>query len=231
MREIWLGTPYPRGATWDGQGVNFALFSEHATSVEVCLFDSPDAPYESERIPMPTHTDMIWHVYVPGLQPGQVYGYRVAGPYEPEDGLRFNAAKLLVGPYAAALTGTIEWNDAVFGYTIGHEDADLSRDDRDSAPYMPRCVVIDAAFDWGDDRRPTTPLHQSTIYELHVKGFTYQHPELPPSLRGTYAGLASPPIIDYLQSLGVTAVELLPIHQRIDDRHLVERGLIELLGL
>jgi isoamylase len=230
MRTIWPGKPYPRGATWDGRGVNFALFSEYATGAEVCLFDSPDAPHEVERIPMPMYTDLVWHVYVPGLQPGQIYGYRVHGPYEPHAGQRFNSNKLLVGPYAKALTGIIQWDDAMFGYTIGHSDADLSFDTRDSAPCMPRCVVIDPDFDWGDDRPPDTPLHESIIYELHVKGFTQLHPEVPEGLRGTYAGLASPPVIDYLQALGITAVELLPVHQRIDDRHLIEQGLTNYWG-
>jgi isoamylase len=230
MRTIWPGKPYPRGATWDGQGVNFALFSEHATGVEVCLFDSPEAPHEAECIFMPMQTDLVWHVYVPGVQPGQIYGYRVHGPYEPYVGQRFNANKLLVGPYTKALTGTIRWDDALFGYTIGHPDADLSFDGRDSAPFMPRGVVNDPAFDWGDDRSPNIPLHASIIYELHVKGFTQLHPEVPEALRGTYAGLASPPVIEYLQWLGITAVELLPIHQRIDDRHLVERSLSNYWG-
>jgi glycogen operon protein len=230
MRTIWPGKPYPRGATWDGTGVNFAIFSEHATGAEVCLFDSPDAPHESERIAMPLHTDMVWHVYIPGLRPGQVYNYRIHGPYLPHAGLRFNPNKLLIGPYAKALTGAIHWDDALFGYTVGHPDVDLSFDGRDSAPYMARCVVLDTSFDWADDRPLATPLHESIIYELHVKGFTYRHPEVPAELRGTYAGLASPPIVAYLQSLGVTAVELLPVHHRIDDRHLVARGLTNYWG-
>ncbi|CAA9587740.1 MAG: GH13_11 / GH13 / CE1 / GH13_13 / GH13_10 / CBM48 / GH13_14 / GH13_37 [uncultured Thermomicrobiales bacterium] len=222
---IWSGKPYPLGATWDGEGVNFAIFSERAAGVELCLFDSPDAPMESVRIPIADHTDQVWHCYLPGVRPGQLYGYRVHGPYEPHNGLRFNPRKLLIDPYAKALSGDIRWDDAVYGYTIGSPDADLSFDERGSAPFMPRCVVIDPAFDWGDDRTPNTPLHESIIYELHVKGFTKLHPAVPKPLRGTYAGLAYPPVVRYIKSLGITAVELLPIHQFVDDRHLVERGL------
>jgi isoamylase len=224
-RAIWPGEPYPLGATWDGQGVNFAIYSEHATAVELCLFDAPDAPHESERIRMPEYTDRVWHVYLPGLQPGQLYGYRVYGPYDPARGLRFNPAKLLIDPYAKAVNRRIEWNDTIFGYTVGHPDGDLSFDERDSAPFMPHCVVPDGAFDWRDDKPPRTPLHDSIIYELHVKGFTKLHPDVPENLRGTYAGLVYPPVIEYLKSLGVTAVELLPVHHKVDDRHLVERGL------
>lgn len=220
------GSPYPLGATWDGQGVNFALFSEHATVVELCLFDSLDASRESVRIPITAQTDQVWHVYVPGLRPGQLYGFRVYGPYEPSSGWRFNQHKLIIDPYAKALTSDVDWHDAVFGYQVGpNPDADLTMDERDDVPYVPRCVVIDGAFDWGNDSAPRTPLHDSIIYELHVKGFTKLHPEVPEPLRGTYAGLAYPPVIDYLKSLGVTAVELLPIHQFVDDRHLVEKGL------
>ncbi len=225
MIQPWPGKPYPLGATWDGQGVNFALFAEQATGVELCLFDGPDAPSERERIPLIEQTDRVWHIYLPGIVPGQVYGYRVFGPYDPEAGLRFNPHKLLIDPYAKAICGAVDWDDALFGYTIGDEYADLTIDERDSAPYMPRCVVIDGAFDWGVDRRPDTPLHQSVIYELHVKGFTQQHPEVPEHQRGTYAALGCPAVISYLQSLGVTAVELLPVHQHVDDRTLVERGL------
>jgi isoamylase len=225
VRELWPGTPYPLGATWDAQGVNFALYAENATAVELCLFDAPDAPYESERIRLPEQTDQVWHVYVPGLQPGQLYGYRVYGPYDPANGYRFNPNKLLVDPYAKAVSRTIQWHDSVYGYIIGDEQQDLSFDERDSAPFMPRAAVTDTSFDWGDDRPPRTPLHASIIYETHVKGFTRLHPEVPPNLRGTYAGLSYPPVIRYLQSLGITAIELLPVHHHVDDRHLVERGL------
>ncbi|WP_370650118.1 glycogen debranching protein GlgX [Oscillochloris sp. ZM17-4] len=225
LTSIWPGRPYPLGATWDGQGVNFALFAERANRVELCLFESADSPHASMRITMPERSDGVWHVYLPNLRPGQLYGYRVYGPYNPDQGLRFNPNKLLIDPYAKAISGDIIWDDAVFGYAIGHPDGDRSFDERDSAPFMPRSVVIDNSFPWGDDRHPRTPLHQSVIYELHVGGFTMLHPELPEPLRGTYAGLATPPVIDYLRSLGVTAVELLPVHQYLDDRQLTERGL------
>ncbi len=225
LTSIWPGRPYPLGATWDGQGVNFALFAERATRVELCLFDSVDTPHAAARITMPERSEGVWHVYLPNLRPGQLYAYRVYGPYHPDQGLRFNPNKLLLDPYAKAISGDIIWDDALFGYTIGHPDGDRSFDERDSARAMPRSVVIDDSFPWGDDRHPRTPLHQSVIYELHVGGFTMLHPELPEPLRGTYAGLASPPVIDYLLSLGVTAVELLPVHQYVDDRQLVERGL------
>jgi glycogen operon protein len=223
--HIRPGKPYPLGATYDGAGVNFALFSDNAIAVELCLFDTSGDRSERERIRLPEQTDNVWHVYVPGLRPGQLYGYRVSGPYAPEAGHRFNPAKLLADPYAQALSGEIKWDDSLFGYPIGHPAADLRRDDRDSAAYMSKCVVVDPEFDWGADRHPGTPLHKSVIYELHVKGFTARHPEVDERLRGTYAGLASPPAIDYLRRLGVTAVELLPVHQFVDDRNLQERGL------
>jgi glycogen operon protein len=233
MTTTWPGKPYPLGATWDGAGVNFALFSQHATGVELCLFDPPDpssrsrraAPRERERISMTEQTDNVWHVYLPGARPGLLYGYRVFGPYDPEEGHRFNPHKLLIDPYAKAIAGPLRWHDAVFGYRVGNPYEDLVADKRDSAPYMPRCVVVDPAFDWGDDRPPATPLHRSVICELHVKGFTKQHPDVPNPLRGTYAGLAQPAVIEYFQSLGITAVELLPVHQHVDDRALVQRGL------
>jgi len=224
MTTIWPGKPYPLGATWDGQGVNFALFSQNATGVELCLFETPDAPRERERIPMPEQTDNVWHIYLPGVQPGQVYGYRVYGPYDPEQGHRFTPAKLLVDPYAKAITGKLTYHPAVYGYVVGNQYEDLTPDMRDSAPYMPRSVVIDPAFDWDNDQPPATPLAKSIIYELHVKGFTKLHPEVPKQLRGTYAGLATPPVIDYLKSLGVTAVELLPVHHHIDERFLIDQG-------
>lgn len=225
MNTIWPGKPYPLGATWDGHGVNFALFSEHASRVDLCLFDSADAPVESARIVMSEQTDTVWHVYLPNLGPGQVYGYRVHGIYNPAQGLRFNPRKLLIDPYAKAITGTIQCDDSMFGYTVGNPQDDLQMDERDSAPFMPRCVVIDPSFPWGDDTPPAIPLHRSIIYELHVKGFTQLHPDVPEPLRGTYAGLACPAVIEYFQSLGITAVELLPVHHFVDDRFLVEQGL------
>ena len=222
---LWPGRPYPLGATWDGAGVNFALFSEHATGVEVCLFDGPDAGAERERIMLRERTDLVWHGFIPDLGPGQLYGYRVHGPYEPERGLRFNPAKLLIDPYAKALAGDLHWLDEVFGYRVGDPVADLSRDDRDSAAFVPKGVVIDPTFEWEGDELPRIPWHRSIVYEVHVKGFTARHPDVPENIRGTYAGLATPPALDYLSRLGVTAVELLPVHHHVDEHGLVQRGL------
>ncbi len=228
--RVWPGSPYPQGATWDGEGVNFSLFSEHATRVEVCLFDGVDATTESDRIVMSNRTDLIWHCYLPDVRPGQVYGYRVDGPYEPQAGHRFNPNKLLIDPYAKATVGDVRWDDAVYGYRIGDPAEDLSFDDRDSAPCVPKCVVIDPAFTWGEDRKPNTPWNRTLIYEAHVRGMTMRHPSIPPEVRGTYLALAFDPIVEHLQSLGVTAIELLPVHQYVNDRHLVERGLSNYWG-
>jgi glycogen operon protein len=228
--KVWPGKPYPLGATWDGAGVNFSLFSENATGVDLCLFDWPDGKNEMARIPLREKTGQVWHIYLPELRPGQLYGYRVHGPYEPARGHRFNPAKLLLDPYAKAIAGTIKWSDALFGYTIGHPNADLAPDPRDSAEGLPKCVVIDPAFSWGDDAPPRTDWHRTLIYELHVKGFTARHPQVPERLRGTYAGLACPPVLDYLRSLGITAVELMPVHQFVADKHLVDRGLTNYWG-
>jgi isoamylase len=224
------GTPYPLGATWDGAGINFALFSEHAAAVDLCLFDPEDPSRERHRVRMQEQTNQVWHVYLPEARPGLPYGYRVHGPYESESGHRFNPAKLLLDPYAKAITGSLEWHPSLFGYRLGEPVDDLTPDDGDSAPYMPRCVAIDPAFSWGDDRRPRTPWHKTVIYELHVKGFTARHPEVPRPLRGTYAGLASPAAVEYLSRLGVTAVELLPVHHSVADKHLVDRGLTNYWG-
>jgi len=224
------GAPYPLGATWDGAGVNFALFSEHATAVDLCLFDPEDPRRERHRIRMQEHTNQVWHVYLSEARPGLHYGYRVHGPYEPENGHRFNPAKLLLDPYAKAITGSLQWHDALFGYRVGDPSEDLAQDDRDSAPYMPRSVAIDPAFSWGEDRRPRTPWHKTVIYETHVKGFTARHPQVPPELRGTYAGLASPPALEHLRRLGVTAVELLPVHHSVAEQRLVDRGLSNYWG-
>jgi isoamylase len=221
--RVWPGQPYPQGATWDGEGVNFAIFSEHATAVELCLFDQQGL--ERERIPITNRTDLIWHAYVPDVRPGELYGYRIHGPYEPRAGHRFNPNKLLVDPYVKALTGDLRWDDAVYGYRMGDEAADLSFDDRDSAACVPRCVVVDPAFTWGDDQRPKTPWNRTVIYEAHVRGLTIRHPAIPPEYRGTYRALSFDPIIEHLSSLGVTAIELLPVHQFVSERHLVERGL------
>jgi len=224
ITAVWPGDPHPRGATWDGQGVNFSLFSVNAERVELCLFD-PSGRHEVQRVEVRERTDEAWHCYLPEARPGLLYGYRVHGPYKPEQGHRFNPHKLLVEPYAKHLSGALRWSDAHFGYRVGHRQEDLSFDRRDSAPGMPKCRVIDSAFTWGDDRSPLVPWHDTVIYELHVRGFTLHHPEVPPQLRGTYAGLACAPVIDYLRRLGVTTVELMPVHSFVDDRRLVERGL------
>jgi len=223
--KTWLGFPYPLGATWLGNGVNFALFSEAATSVDLCLFDNIDARQENVRIPVTEHTDQVWHVFLPDVRPGQLYGFRVSGPYEPERGLRFNSSKLLLDPYAKAIAGEVNWADEMFGYVVGGEDEDLTQDFRDDAWGVPKSVVIDNAFDWKGDRKPGIPLHSSVIYEVHVKGFSKLWPNGPEGLRGTYAGLGSAAAIDYLTKLGVTAVELLPVHAHIDDKVLIDRGL------
>jgi isoamylase len=230
MMRTRPGHPYPLGATWDGSGVNFALFSENATGVELCLFNGQDREQESARIPMTEQTDRAWHVYLPEGRPGMRYGYRVHGPYDPEHGQRFNPAKLLLDPYAKAIDGNIQWDDALFGYEMGHADADLSRDERDSGPHLPKSLVIDPAFTWGDDRPLRTPWNETVIYEVHVKGFTARNPDVPAGLRGTYAGLGCPAVVDYLRWLGITAVELLPIHQFVVDKHLVDRNLTNYWG-
>lgn len=228
--RIWPGKPYPLGATWDGEGVNFAIFSEHATSVELCLFDGPDFPKESHRIRVEERTDQVWHTYIPGLWPGQHYGYRVHGPYAPNDGHRFNHHKLLIDPYAKSIAGTVDWSEAMFGYRIGDQKADLSLDPRDNAPNVPKCVVVDQAFTWGGDRQLNTPWDRTVIYEVHVKGFTARHPEVPDHMRGTYSGLTTPAVIDHLLELGVTAVELLPVHHFVRDKYLADRGLTNYWG-
>ncbi|MGO9342380.1 MAG: glycogen debranching protein GlgX [Acidimicrobiales bacterium] len=228
--RVWPGTPHPLGATWDGEGVNFALFSEHATAVELCLFDHPDALEASTCVIMPEATDRVWHAYLPDARPGLAYGYRVDGPYAPTEGHRFNRAKLLIDPYAKAVSGEIQWSDEVFGYTVGGPDADLVRDDRDSSPVMPRSLVVDQAFTWGDDRSPRTPWNRTVIYECHVKGMTARHPGVPRQLQGTYLGLSSDPVIDHLHSLGITAVELMPVHHFLPDQYLVEQGLTNYWG-
>jgi glycogen operon protein len=229
--RMWPGRSYPLGATWDGAGVNFALFVEQpGVKVELCLFDPDDPGKEAGRYIMTEHTDQVWHGYFPDVQPGQLYGYRVHGPYEPAKGLRFNGHKLLLDPYAKAIGRNLTWHDSLFGYKVGDEKADLSFDERDSAPYAPLAAVVDTAFTWGDDRPPRTPWHKTLIYELHVKGFTQRMAGVPQKLRGTYAGLASEAVVRHLIDLGVTAVELLPIHYHLDDRHLIEKGLTNYWG-
>lgn len=228
--RVWPGRPYPLGATWDGEGVNFSLFSENATGVELCLFNHPDQDKESHRIQIEERTDQVWHVYLPEVRPGQLYGYRVNGPYEPEAGHRFNPAKLLVDPYAKALTGIVKWSDAMFGYRVGEPAEDLTFDDRNNAAGVPKCVVIDQAFTWGGDHLLDTPWNKTIIYEVHVKGATMCHPDVPEALRGTYAGLASSPMIKHFQRLGVTAVELLPVHHFVTDKHLYDQGVTNYWG-
>ncbi|WP_394677412.1 glycogen debranching protein GlgX [uncultured Sphingobacterium sp.] len=225
--KINTGSPYPLGATYDGEGVNFALFSENAEAVELYLYDSSNQQ-EIEKFKITEKTHQVWHIYVSGIKPGQLYGYRVHGPYDPAQGHRFNPHKLLIDPYAKAISGVVQWNDALFAYNIGEDD--LSLDTTDSAPFVPKSVVIDGHFDWGDDHPPRVPMHQSVIYETHVKGFTATHPEIPEQIRGTYAALAHPVTINYLKELGITAIELLPIHHFITDRHLQDKGLTNYWG-
>ncbi|MFD0764373.1 glycogen debranching protein GlgX [Mucilaginibacter lutimaris] len=230
-KNIYPGKPYPLGATYDGQGVNFALFSDNATNVELCLFDSSaEQKQPEERIKLTERTHQIWHCYIPGIKPGQLYGYRVHGPYEPEQGHRFNANKVLIDPYAKAISGTIDWHDSLFGYELGHHAEDLSFSATDSSPYIPKAVVVDPTFDWEDDQPPRTPYHQSVIYETHVKGFTQLHPDIPEEIRGTYEAIGHPASIKYLTELGVTAIELMPVHHFVNDRHLAEKGLSNYWG-
>ncbi|HKA63038.1 MAG TPA: glycogen debranching protein GlgX [Methylomirabilota bacterium] len=228
-RRITEGLPHPLGATWDGLGVNFALFSANAVKVELCLFDDTGAR-EVERIELPEYTDEVWHGYLRDVRPGTVYAYRVHGPYEPDAGHRFNPHKLLLDPYAKGLVGRLVWRPEIFGYTIGAPDADRSLDKRDSAPFVPKCRVIDPAFTWTRDRRPATPWERTVIYEAHVKGLTRLHPLVPEALRGTFAGLARREVLEYLAGLGITAVELLPIHAFVDDGYLLEKGLTNYWG-
>jgi glycogen operon protein len=224
------GEAYPLGATWDGNGVNFALYAESATAVELCFFDHEHAEEETVRINIQERSHQIWHCYIPDVKPGQLYGYRVFGPYRPSQGHRFNGNKVLLDPYAKAIAGNIKWNEALFGYQLGSEEMDLSFSEADSAAYIPKSVVIDSSYDWEDDKHPKINYNQTVIYEMHVKGFTKTHPDIPENLRGTYAGLAHPVSISYLKKLGVTAVELMPVHQFISDHHLEEKGLTNYWG-
>ena len=221
--RLWPGTPYPLGATWDGAGTNFALFSEVAEGVELCLMDDGG----ENRVELTEVDGFVWHGYLPDTGPGQRYGYRVHGPYEPAKGHRCNPAKLLLDPYGKAVDGRVRWHEALFGYRF----SDPSRINKaDSAPYMPTNVVINPFFDWGDDRPPRTPYHGTVIYEAHVRGLTLLHPDVPPEERGTYAGLAHPAVIEHLTRLGVTAVELMPVHQFVPEHDLTERGLTNYWG-
>jgi isoamylase len=226
--NAWPGSPHPLGATYDGRGTNFAIYSEHATAVELCLFDSPAAATESRRIPLVDRTDMIWHAYLPGVGPGQLYGYRVHGPWAPADGHRFNPAKVLLDPYARAIGRPMVWHRSLYGYA--GDDPDGTADSSDSAPYAALGQVVETPFDWGGDCRPQTPWHETVIYELHVKGFSILNDQIPAQLRGTYAGLATPAAIAYLKGLGVTAVELMPVHEHVDEAPLVARQLVNYWG-
>jgi isoamylase len=223
--EIWPGEAYPLGATYDGLGTNFSLFSEAADRVELCLFDDDGT---ETRVELPEVSGHVWHGYAPTIGPGQRYGYRVHGPYVPERGLRCNPHKLLIDPYAKAIDGELTWGQPVFGYDFGDPDGPPNTDD--SADSVPRCVVASPWFEWGDDRHPRTPMHETVIYEVHAKGLTELHPDVPEELRGTYAGLSHPAVIDHLVQLGVTAVELLPVHRHVPESHLVEHGLTNYWG-
>ena len=229
LSRIQDGSPFPRGATWTGQGVNFALFSANATKVELCLYDA-EGKHEIGRIDMPEYTDEVWHVYIPDLAPGAVYGYRVHGPYEPENGHRFNPNKLLLDPYAKRHIGELTWTPEVFGYTIGAEDEDLSFDERDSAPFVPKCVVVDHNFSFNGANATRVPWDKCIFYETHVRGFTMRHPAVPEALRGTFAGLAVPEVVKYIKDLGISSVELLPIHSFVNDDYLLEKGLVNYWG-
>jgi isoamylase len=230
--RVWPGSPSPLGATWDGEGTNFAVFSEHATAVDLCLFQHQEDAQESARVRLRERTDQIWHAYLPDVRPGQLYGFRVHGPYAPEEGHRFNPAKLLLDPYAKAISGPIRWSDALSGYSMEPpiDQRDLVPDGTNSAGGLPKSVVVESAFSWGDDKHPRTPWNRTVIYEAHVKGMTILHPDVPEQIRGTYLGLATDPIVDHLLSLGVTAIELLPVHHFVTERRLAEMGLVNYWG-
>jgi glycogen operon protein len=225
---IYPGDPYPLGSFWNGKGVNFALYSHNASGVELCLFNAPKGEKEVQRIKLTERSHDIWHVYVGDLKPGQLYGYRVHGPFEPSNGHRFNPTKVLLDPYAKAICTIGEWDDSLFGYEIGKDD--LSIDGRDNAAVAPKSIVIDHHFDWKNDRPPKIAYHNTIIYEMHVEGFTKKFPGIPQEIKGTYAALAHPAVIDYLKKLGITAIELMPVHQSISERHLVEKGLTNYWG-
>ncbi|HMD23852.1 MAG TPA: glycogen debranching protein GlgX, partial [Streptosporangiaceae bacterium] len=227
MVRVWPGAPYPLGATWDGTGTNFALFSEAAEQVELCLLNGDEPAHHETRVALTEVDAFVWHGYLPDVAPGQRYGYRVHGPYDPARGHRCNAAKLLLDPYGKAINGDVHWNEAVFSYRFADPSAINTVD---SAPYMPANVVINPFFDWGDDRAPRTPYHETVIYEAHVRGLTLRHPDVPADQRGTYAGLAHPSVIEHLTRLGVTAVELMPVHQFVPEHNLQARGLTNYWG-
>jgi isoamylase len=226
----WPGKPYPLGATYDGQGTNFAIFSEHAEAVDLLLFDSANEGEATDVIPIHEKTAYVWHVYLQDIKPNQLYAYRAHGSFEPQRGHRFNSYKVLLDPYAKAIAGTLVWNEALFGYQIGDTAEDLSYDDRDSSSFLPKCVVLDPSFDWEDVCPPRIPWSETVIYEVHVKGFTVLHPGIEESMRGTYAGIANPEVIEYLKNLNVTAVELLPVHHHVNEKILIDRGLTNYWG-
>ncbi len=228
--RVWPGQPYPLGARWDGEGVNFTLFSEHAERVELCLYETGNPSRQMGRVTLPERTHNVWHGYLPDIRPSQLYGYRVHGPYAPVQGHRFNSNKLLLDPYAKAIAGQVTWAKATFGYEQDSSEADLAFDDTDSADAMPRCIVLDDTFTWGDDQAPRTPWSRTLIYECHVRGMTINHPDVPPPLRGTFLGLVSGRVLEHLAALGVTAVELLPVHQAAHDQRLLNLGLVNYWG-
>ncbi len=228
--RVWPGRPYPLGATWDGRGVNFAIYSENATRVELCLFDTPESPTESRQIDLPEQTDQVWHVYLPDSRPGSFMAIESTGRTSRPKAIGSIPNKIVLDPYAKEIGRVVHWADELFGYRVGDPQADLSFDERDNAASAPLAAVIDTAFTWGDDSSPRRPLHETLIYELHVKGFTKRHPDIPEELRGTYGGLGSEAAVRHLESLGITAVELLPVHHHVDERHLVERGLCNYWG-
>jgi glycogen operon protein len=228
--EVHVGTPYPLGATWDGKGVNFSLYTENAEGVELCLFQSEEDELETVKIRLKERSHHIWHAYLPNVKPGQLYGYRVSGPYDPENGKLFNPHKLLIDPYAKAISGTIQWHDSLFGYNLHDPNGVLSFNNTDSAPYIPRSIVVDTHFDWEDDKPLHIPYHETIIYETHVKGFTKLHPDIPEEIRGTYKAFEHPAVINHLKSLGITAVELMPVHHFVNDRTLYDKGLSNYWG-
>lgn len=228
--EKYSGFPFPLGATWDGQGVNFSIFSDNATGVEVCLFDNEEDSEATACVAMTDRTYSVWHVYLPGIKPCQLYGFRVYGPYTPEEGFRFNPYKLLIDPNAKAISGILKWHDSLFGYDVNSKEKDTVMSETDSAPYIPKAIVVDNNFDWEDDKPPKIPYQHTIIYEAHVKGFTFLHPDIPEAIRGTYAAIAHPASIRYLLDLGITAIELMPVHHFITDRHLHEKGLVNYWG-
>ncbi|MDA4130000.1 MAG: glycogen debranching protein GlgX [Thaumarchaeota archaeon] len=228
--RTWPGSAYPLGATWDKRGINFAIFSENASSIDLLLYENEKSAEPREKIQLTEKTGSVWHAYLPDLLPGQLYAYSVTGPYEPEKGLRFNPNKALIDPYTKAIAGTVNWNDTLFGYRLGDEKEDLSFDNRPSGPYLPKSIVIETDYNWEEDRLLRIPWNETIIYEMHVKGFTKTNPEVTPDKQGTYEGLASPKVIRYLKDLGVTAVELLPIHHHLDNKFLVDVGLVNYWG-